>query len=223
MNGPAADRETAAQDLLATTGGALLLATTLDNAEIPDTVRQPIVELAVARGESEIRDLFERFLPPGKRTRRLGTDILPEQILALRGDVEQGRRLFFESKTVQCRNCHQIAKTGSTLGPALDRIARQYKQPELLEQILEPSKKIDPKYVTWMVETQEGRIHTGLLESRSENAVNLRDSKDKRITIPSDEIEQLLPQQKSLMPELLLRDMTPEDVANLMAFLGTLK
>jgi hypothetical protein len=43
------------------------------------------------------------------------------------------------------------------------------------------------------------------------------------IHIPADDVEQLATQPKSLMPELLLRDMTAQQVADLLAFLGSLK
>ena len=38
-----------------------------------------------------------------------------------------------------------------------------------------------------------------------------------------EQIEQLVAQQRSLMPELLLRDMTAEQVADLLAYLKSLK
>jgi len=51
----------------------------------------------------------------------------------------------------------------------------------------------------------------------------LRDAKDKPIRIPTGDVEQIVPQRQSLMPELLLRDMTAEQVADLLAFLSGLK
>jgi hypothetical protein len=66
-------------------------------------------------------------------------------------------------------------------------------------------------------------VHTGLLVERSEQNVVLKDVSDKTITIPATDVETIAPQQKSLMPELLLRDMTPQQVADLLAFLESLK
>ena len=37
------------------------------------------------------------------------------------------------------------------------------------------------------------------------------------------DVEQLVPQQQSLMPEMLLRDMTAEQVADLLEYLSSLK
>jgi len=41
--------------------------------------------------------------------------------------------------------------------------------------------------------------------------------------IPKTKIEQLVPQRLSLMPDLLVRDMTAQQVADLLAYLGSLK
>src|SRR5207244_2309537 len=56
--------------LLSSTSGALILARALDNKSVPPELRPAVVAVAAARPESEIRDLFERFLPADQRTVR---------------------------------------------------------------------------------------------------------------------------------------------------------
>ena len=89
--------------------------------------------------------------------------------------------------------------------------------------MLEPSKLIDPKYVTYVAELDDGRLLTGLLVTKAENEVVLKDAQDKLLRIPSKQIEQLVPQRQSLMPDLLLRDMTAQQVADLLEYLSSLK
>ena len=93
----------------------------------------------------------------------------------------------------------------------------------MLESILEPSKLIDPKYVTYLVETKDGRVLSGLLAGRDEKEVVLKDAQNKVLRLPVSDVEQLVTQQQSLMPELLLRDMTAQQVADLLEYLGSLK
>ena len=50
----------------------------------------------------------------------------------------------------------------------------------------------------------------------------LKDAKNNLIRLASAEVEDLFPQQQSLMPDLLLRDLTAEQVADLIAFLSSL-
>ena len=64
---------------------------------------------------------------------------------------------------------------------------------------------------------------SGLLVEKTEQHVILRNAQNPRMIVPASQIEQLVPQQKSLMPELLLRDMTPQQAADLLAFLASLK
>jgi len=149
--------------------------------------------------------------------------IRPETLLALPGDVERGRRFFLETKGVQCRNCHRIGGQGKQLGPDLDGIGKKYGTREILDQILNPSRKIDKKYLTYLVETTAGRVHTGLLARRSDKEIVLRNAKGEEVRIPGNEVETVIAQRKSLMPDLLLKDMTANQVADLLAFLSTLK
>lgn len=202
--------------LLGSTSGALMLmhSTSLDDQDVLKRV---------ATTEPPIRGLFERFLPAESRSQRLGTSVKPEEILALKGDATRGRELFLKAAGVQCRNCHQVGEHGKELGPKLDGIAKKLTPEQILESILQPSKKIEPKFVSYLMETSEGQVHSGLLVKRDANAVVLKDAAGKAITVPADQVEQLVPQQKSIMPELLLRDLTAEQVADLLAFLNRLK
>ena len=153
----------------------------------------------------------------------MGAVLRPEQILALNGDAVRGRQVFFETAGVQCKNCHQIQNEGKELGPDLTTIGKKNDRVQLLESILEPSKRIDPKYVTYLVETESGQLFTGLLVKKDETEVVLRDAQNKQIVVPADQIEQLVPQRESIMPELLLRDMTAQQVADLLEYLSSLK
>src|SRR5690606_13695875 len=150
-----------------------------------------------------IRGLFERFLPEDERSRRLGTIVDPAAILALEGDVERGRALF-SSAGVQCRNCHQIGGSGKPGGPALDDVGRRLTRPQILEGILEPSRQIDALWVAHTLVTSDGRVLSGVFRERTTERVVLRDTQAADHTIAVEEIEELVAQQKSLMPELLV-------------------
>ena len=211
-------------ELLASTRTAIRLMRATGTNLLEPAIRVEVVERAAASSEAHVRDLFERFLPEDRRPRRLGNAIQPEMILGIDGDVERGRTLFLKAAGVQCRNCHRIAGQGTEVGPALDGVGRKYPEPHrLLDTILNPSREIDPKYRVYLALTVEGRVVSGLLVRRDAQEVVLRDNKGKLITVAADEIEELVPQQQSLMPELLLRDMTATQVADLVEYLSSLK
>ncbi len=219
----ATERAEVIQRLLGTTSGALLLAHALGTKRVPESVRGQVLTAAMARSEVQVRDLFERYVPDEQRVPRLGHVIKPEEILALKGHVDRGKELFFKAAGVPCVNCHRIAGTGSTLGPELTLIGKKYTRVQLLETILEPSKAIEPQYLTYLLETTDGQVHTGLLASRTAEEVVLRDVKDKEIRLPAKKVATLVPQRTSLMPELLLRDLTAAEVADLLEYLESLK
>lgn len=209
--------------LLSSTSSALLLAHAFADNRLPDAVRPQILAAAMARPESQVRDLFERFVPDDQRVKRLGSVIKPEQVLSLKGDAARGKELFFKSAGLQCVNCHAVGRTGSTLGPELTQIGKKYSRAQLLESILEPSKSIDPKYVTYLLETTDGQVHTGLLAEKTDTQVILKMVGDKEVRVQANKVASLVPQKQSLMPEQLLRDVTAEQAADLLEFLTSLR
>jgi uncharacterized repeat protein (TIGR03806 family) len=219
----ASERADAIARLLSSTAGALMLSDDIAQGHIPASIRPQVVAAAMANPEGQVRDLFERFLPDEQRVKRLGTSIRPEQILSLKGDVGRGKELYFKSTTLQCINCHRIGNTGVSLGPDLSQVGKKYTRALILENILEPSKTIEPQYLTYVVETNDGKLYTGLLAEKTKREVVLRDATNKEVHLPAAQVAEMLPQKKSLMPEQLLRDLTAQQAADLVDFLAAQK
>ena len=215
--------EEAVDELLGTTSGALGLMHHVQSLPPADPLRLQIARRASGHELPEIRDLFERFLPAEERLRRLGATVDQEEILRRTGSAERGRALFFETAGVQCKSCHRIGSVGTPIGPDLTKIAERLNRRKLLESIVEPSKTIDPKYVPYLVETRKGQVHSGLLVEKTETQVVLRTTKNEQLRFEADELEFIVPQSRSLMPDLIYQDMTAEQLADLLAYLETLK
>jgi putative heme-binding domain-containing protein len=213
----------AVERLMTSTGGAIVLLRLVDSAELPAALQERAVALAEGHVDANVRVLFERFIPEDRRPQRLGEAIRPAEILALEGDSARGERIFFQSSAAQCKNCHRVAGTGATLGPDLSLIGKKYERAALLETILDPSKAIAPEYIPYLVETDAGQVYAGFLVERTDEQVVLRDAKNQLIRVPAGEVVALARQQKSLMPELVLRDVTAQDAADLLAYLSSLQ
>src|SRR5262249_46754432 len=160
---------------------------------------------ALADSPAQIRDLFERFVPDGQKIKRLGDLIDPQDILALKGNATVGQKLVLGNNSMQCLNCHRINGQGTELGPDLDKIGGKLDRAKLLDAILYPSKEIEPKYVAQTVVMSDGKIYTGLLAEKNAKEVVLRDAKNQVTRLPLSDVEQIIPQKTSLMPEGLLR------------------
>jgi putative heme-binding domain-containing protein len=213
----------AIQRLASTTRGALMLLGLIESTNVPDTLRREVVAITRNSPQVEVRDLFERFIPEGERVKRLGDVIDRPALLGLRGDATRGRLIFTSNPAAQCKSCHRLGDVGENIGPDLAKIGTKYTKPALLDQILEPSKTIDSQFVAYLLETKDGRALSGLVVEKTDRAVVLKDAQGKTIKVPTTEVEQLVPQSRSLMPELLLRDMTAQQVADLLEFLTTLR
>ena len=206
---------------LETTAGALHLVRLIQRGDLAGDSAKRVIERAVTQ-EPHIRDLFERFLPESQRTKRLGSTIDPRDILQLQGDASTGQEMFFEQSGVQCQSCHRIGGRGMAVGPDLDQIGKKYNRSQLLESILEPSKKIDAEYLQYQCITNDGKSYTGVLSEKTEEFVILQDGKAQSHKIDRSNIEELVALSTSLMPELLVRDLTAQQVADLVAYLGSL-
>jgi putative heme-binding domain-containing protein len=205
---------------LESTAGAVSLVRALETEPLDLATRRRIVVAGAAHGDPRIRDLFERFIPEEQRTERLGTDIDAAKLLAVAGDAARGAAIFHTGVGVTCRNCHRIGSEGPEVGPSLEGVGRKLTKPQLLESLLQPSKTIDPKYVTWTLVTEDGDVHSGLMVEKTADRVTLRDAQNRLHTVASADIQQLQQQPQSLMPEQLLRDMTRQEAADLLEFLA---
>jgi uncharacterized repeat protein (TIGR03806 family) len=206
---------------LSSTEGALALAGAVAGMPANQT-RDAIVARASQHADPQVRDLFERFLPDDKRTQRIAAAINPAEILSRAGDAARGRKLLLETAGVQCKNCHRLEQSGTELGPNLSESVKKLSRGQLLESILQPSKSIDPKYMAYVVETSDGRVVNGLLAERNDTEIVLKDAANKPVRIPAAEVELLAPQPISLMPELLLKDMSAQQIADMLAYLESL-
>jgi putative membrane-bound dehydrogenase-like protein len=214
-------RETADR-LMSSTGGALALLRMIDDKRLAPEMVKAVVAKATSHPDSNVRVLYERFIPEDQRPKRLGSVIKAEEILALKADAARGEKIFFQSSAAQCKNCHVVEGVGTALGPDLSQIGKKYERAALLETILDPSKAIAPEYAAYIMETAAGQVYAGFLVEKSEQQVVLRDAKNQLVRVPASEVAALEPQQKSLMPELVLRDVTAQDAADLLAYLSSL-
>ena len=179
--------------------------------------------LAVAKRDAVSSALFERFLPAAERRKRLGNQIDADSILAMQGNASRGRSRFLEATALQCNQCHRVGGQGRSVGPDLDGIGSKRTARELLESLVEPSKVIDPKYTNHLAVTDDGRVVSGLRIEEDNQWLVLRsaDGKDQRIA--KDTIESRRLQSESLMPQGLVAEMTAEELADLLAYLVSLK
>lgn len=198
---------------------ALVLARKLGRGELNSAERDQLLAAAAKLPAGLTRDLFEGYFPDDKQGRKLGSNPRPQAILALKGNAAAGEKLFW-SEAVNCGKCHQVGKRGAPVGPDLSTIGKLRSREDLLSSMLAPSRRIEPKFSTYLMLTTDGRSLSGVLTKRDENFVVLRDAQGKEISLATAEVEQLRPSHVSLMPDGQLAGLTPQEAADLLEYLA---
>jgi putative heme-binding domain-containing protein len=213
--------------LLSSASGALALLLDIDAGRLPQRVKDEAIKRGPEASLESVRDLYERFLPPERIAGRLGPSINPQSILSLAGDAKRGRDVFFGSGAASaalCAQCHQVGGQGQSFGPDLSHIGTKYDRPKLLENVLEPSKTIDPQFVTHVARTAKGDDYVGILVRRDDKEIVLKDAQQKKeIRLPTADVKRLVPQTTSAMPDGLLGALTAQQAADLIQFLSEQK
>jgi putative membrane-bound dehydrogenase-like protein len=134
--------------------------------------------------------------------------------LALDGDVERGRMVF----RTACASCHRVEGTGHALGPNL--ASMKTRGPEaILVNVLDPNREVNPLYMNYVCITQDGRTVTGMLASETSTSVTLRRAEGVEDTVLRSDIEELRSLGQSMMPEGLEKQVDPQGMADLIAYL----
>ncbi len=134
--------------------------------------------------------------------------------LSMTGNVDRGAKVFAQ----HCASCHRMGKTGHEVGPNLASITD--KSPaSLLTSILDPSSAVEARYMAYLVLTDDGRVHNGLLATETGSSLTLLTNEGKTKSILRSEIEEIRASGKSLMPDGLEKEITPQAMADLILLL----
>ncbi|HEU5117617.1 MAG TPA: PVC-type heme-binding CxxCH protein, partial [Isosphaeraceae bacterium] len=128
-------------------------------------------------------------------------------------DPSRGRALFQQT----CAQCHKLFGEGGAVGPELTG-AQRGDLGYLLENILDPNATLAPDYRMSVFSLEDGRILNGLVAERTEHALSIQ-TPTERLSVPLDEIEAERTSNTSLMPEGLIDNLKPPQVADLLRYL----
>ncbi|HEY2589881.1 MAG TPA: PVC-type heme-binding CxxCH protein [Tepidisphaeraceae bacterium] len=132
--------------------------------------------------------------------------------LKLKGDAAHGAKVF----ATICVACHHFGGVGNAVGPDLASIGD--KSPEtLLVSILDPNRAVEPRFVGYVVDTNDGRSLTGVLGTETATSITLLQPNVPPVEILRTDIRGLRSTGLSLMPDGLESGLSPQDVADLIA------
>ncbi|MBS0266590.1 MAG: c-type cytochrome, partial [Planctomycetes bacterium] len=163
---------------------------------------------------SQIRSLADQVFCNAQSESRQAVIASYQSVLQMRGRVEAGGAVFAKN----CASCHQVGGKGVNIGPNLASNAAQ-SAASLLTHILDPNQYVLPSYVVYVAVDTNGRTHTGLLDAQTATSITLKKEKGETVTLLKNQLEELTSTGKSLMPEGLEKAVSPEEMADLIAFL----
>jgi putative membrane-bound dehydrogenase-like protein len=137
-----------------------------------------------------------------------------QSVITVNGDSRRGLEIF--KKT--CASCHQLGGIGHAVGPDLASVGDKSPQ-GLLTAILDPNRSVEARYINYVAVSKNGLTMTGVLSSETGNSVTLLGADGKQQVILRTDLEDLVSSNKSVMPEGLEKDLRPQDLADLIAFI----
>ncbi len=219
-----ADPSPVLEACLAVKGAPALLATALQERQVPRDVATRALR-AVERSGQSLPDLVAALGRAGQLQQspwNLSEDE-KRQLLAdalARGDAARGQQVYRRA-ALTCQQCHGIGGAGGQVGPDLASIGASAQPDYLLESILEPGKKIKENYHSLIVETEDGDVVTGIKVRETDQALILRDAKNVEHAVPLNAIA-ARSDGGSLMPNGLLDQLTRDELLDLVRFLSEL-
>jgi putative heme-binding domain-containing protein len=137
--------------------------------------------------------------------------------LDLKGDAMKGKGIFKKS----CSACHKLDGVGFDVGANLLAALPNKSGEDLLTAVFDPNREVDPRYISYTATTNDERTLTGVIVAETPTSITLRRADGMEDTILRANLATLRSTALSLMPVGLEKELTPQDVADLFAYLRT--
>ena len=134
----------------------------------------------------------------------------------VRGVASEGRVVFKRL----CGACHKVGGEGIEFGPDLTGVATRLSRAELIESVISPNAKVDPKFQTVNIMTVGGRHLTGFIVAETPAKITLRIAGGALAEIGKADIKKRVALINSGMPEGLAGTLSPVEFFDLGAFLA---
>jgi putative membrane-bound dehydrogenase-like protein len=203
------------QSLLRTTSRAQALLAEIESGRLAVTELDPTHVQALVNHKNEtVRNLARNLLAAAIPAERQQVLEKYKPALDLKADAIRGRGVFEKN----CVTCHKIGDLGVNVAPDISD-SRTKTPAQLLNDILNPNQAIDNNYVSYTVLTKDGKSEMGIVATETAASITLRQPEGKTILILRQEIDELKSNGISLMPEGLEKNITVEQMADLIAFI----
>jgi len=180
---------------------------------------QVLIELEEAIAQTGSQDLQKKY--EAIQAERTKGDLVAAYSGALEGgSIREGRTIFFQNQAAQCIRCHGYDDMGGTAGPHLNGIANRLDKTQLLEALIDPSKRLAPGFGFVQLDLTDGTTVNGtLMEDREDGLVIKVGAKPDTLIMNSSIAERK--NSPSSMPDMK-QMLSKREIRDLVSFLSTL-
>jgi putative heme-binding domain-containing protein len=184
----------------------------------PDAVSENALRKFLLHDNAQIRDLVAKHWGSiaGASTEQMKDEIarLTALLAAGSGNPKKGKIAYMEN----CGKCHVLHGEGGKIGPDLTSFKRDNEE-RILQNVINPSLEIREGFENFVVTTFDGRTVNGFLADQDNQVVVLRGIDGQNLIIRRDEIDEMQAIKRSVMPEGTLKNLTPQQIRDLFAYL----
>ncbi len=141
-----------------------------------------------------------------------------QEALRLKGNRERGKEVF----KANCSTCHRLEGIGQQVGADISAIRDRGLETVLLN-ILDPNREVMPQFLSYVLVTTTGRVLTGIITAETANSLTIRQPDGHDETVLRIHIDELRSTGLSYMPEGLEKQIDVPAMADLLAYLNSIK
>jgi putative membrane-bound dehydrogenase-like protein len=176
------------------------------------------IKLLQGHPDAGIRSRAAKLFAQTKLAGRAEVVAAYQQALKLKGDKTAGKAVFAKN----CAACHRLEGVGTSVGADLSAIRNRGVDAVLLN-ILDPNREVLPQFLSYVLVTDSGRTITGMISAESATSITLRRPDGTSETVLRIHIEELRSTGVSYMPEGLEKQIDVRAMADLLAYLMSIK
>jgi len=165
-------------------------------------------------GNAQVKKLAQAVLDAPSKSDRTALVDRYRGALTMEGNARQGAAMYARL----CLSCHQRDGRGVDVGPNLLSVAGHAPE-KLLVNIINPNADIQPGFHAYSCQLSDGEEIYGLIQAETANSILFKVADGTIRTLLRKDIAALRGSAISLMPEGLETGLTPNDLADLIAFL----
>jgi len=212
-------RATATETLFARGAWTSTVLDAVEQGELSSSDLDPArIALLQTSGDAGTRTRASKLFASSQLSRRQSVIDDYQQVLTIKGEAPRGKEVFKKN----CAVCHKLEDVGESVGADLKAIRDRGVEAVLLN-ILDPNREVKPQYLNYVLERADGRVITGMITTETANSVTLRRPDGTSESVLRLDIENLRSTGLSYMPEGIEKQVDHPSMADLLAYLNSIK